>query len=197
MEKNNSNNVEIWKDIPGYEGLYQVSDLGNVKSLDRRVVKNDGRVTNYKSKMLKTFTTGKNRLYVNLTSKGKMKKYQVHVLVALAFIGERPEGYDVCHIDGNSLNCKLSNIKYDTRNQNGIDIYRYGKKAGPGKLTIEQVIEIRNLYSTGNYKQKELAKIFKVSQSSIWNIINRKRFAWLNDDGSITETSTAIKYYSA
>ncbi|MFK3833068.1 NUMOD4 motif-containing HNH endonuclease [Staphylococcus saprophyticus] len=197
MEKNKSNNVEIWKDIPGYEGLYQVSNMGNVKSLERKVTKIDGSVTEYKSIILKSFTSGKGRLYVNLSCNGIQKKCQVHVLVALTFIGERPENYDVCHIDGNPRNCKLSNLKYDTRNQNGIDIYRYGKKAGPGKLTIKQVLEIRKLYKTGKYRQKDLAKIYKVSQSSIGHIINKKRFAWLNDDGTIAENDTAIKAYFA
>ncbi|WP_413475887.1 hypothetical protein, partial [Staphylococcus equorum] len=72
--------------------------------------------------------------------------------------------------------------------------YRYGRKASPGKLTIEQVLEIRKLYSTGIYRQLDLSKMFDVSQSSIGNIINRKRFDWLKDDGTIEESETKIVY---
>ena len=172
---------EDWKEIKGYEGLYQVSNLGRIKSLKLN-----------KEKILTPHITGKNRLYINLRKEGKTKKLQVHVLVAEAFIGERPEGYDICHIDGDCLNNKLSNIRYDTRNQNSIDYYRQGKKAPNGKLSIEQVLEIRKLYNTGKYKQWELAEKFNVSNMNISLIVTRKTYSWLNDDGTIEESKTII-----
>ena len=172
---------ESWKDIPGYEGIYQVSDLGRIKSLRTK-----------KEKILTPHNTGKNRFYINLRKDGKMKKLQVHVLVALAFIGERPEGYDVCHIDGDCLNNELSNIRYDTRNQNSIDYYRQGKKAPNGKLSIEEVLEIRRMYSTDNYTLQDIADKFNMSNVGISLIIRRKRFGWLNDDGTIDKSETRV-----
>lgn len=183
MEKVNNKVIqyEDWKEIKGYEGLYQVSNLGRIKSLKLN-----------KEKILTPHITGKNRLYINLRKEGKAKKLQVHVLVAEAFIGERPEGYDICHIDGDCLNNKLSNIRYDTRNQNSIDYYRQGKKAPNGKLSIEQVLEIRRLYNTGNYTLKSIADKFSMSIGGISLIVKRKRFGWLNDDGTIENSKTKI-----
>ena len=183
MEKLNNKVIqyEDWKEIKGYEGLYQVSNLGRIKSLKLN-----------KEKILTPHITGKNRLYINLRKEGKTKKLQVHVLVAEAFIGERPEGYDICHIDGDCLNNKLSNIRYDTRNQNSIDYYRQGKKAPNGKLSIDEVLEIRRMYNTGNYTLQDIADKFSMSKAGISLIIRRKRFGWLNDDGTIEESKTII-----
>lgn len=184
---------EVWKDIPGYEGLYQVSDLGRVRSLDR--IKWNGKSEFViKGKILKTSYRNKNnREYVELTDENKKRtKINIHILVAIAFIGPRPESYAVCHIDGNPLNNKLSNIRYDSNRQNQIDVYRQGRKSGNGKLTIEQVLEIRKLYSTGDYTKTKLGEMFEVHSATIGKIINRKRFSWLNDDGSISESKTAV-----
>ena len=182
---------EVWKDITGYEGLYQVSDLGRVRSLDKTV--NNSRGYYFKEgKNLKTIKGNDNRQYVNLSVRGIVKRYSIHSLVALAFIGERPEGYHVCHLNGDSLDNRLSNIRYDIASQNEIDKYRYGKKSGRGKLSIEQVLEIRKLYSTNEYTQQKLADIYKVARSTIGYVLREDTFKWLNDDGSIDESDTAV-----
>lgn len=178
---NEVSQYEIWKDIHSYEGLYQASNLGRFKSLKFG-----------KEKILTPHVTGRNRLYVNLSKEGKMKKLQVHVLVALTFIGERPEGYDICHIDGDCLNNESSNLRYDTRNQNSIDYYRQGKKAPNGKLSIDEVLEIRKMYNTGDYTLQDIADKFSMSNSGISLIIRRKRFGWLNDDGTIDDSGTRV-----
>jgi len=184
---------EVWKDIPGYEGKYQVSDLGRVRSLDREVIYKDGRIGSYKGQILKPRNVGNGRLGVALTKDFKRKNYKVHILVALTFIGERPKGYDVCHIDSNPLNNKLNNLRYDTRNQNNIDTYRTGEsKKGMGKLTLEQVMSIRKLYQAEKYNVRELSELFKVTPENIRLIINRVSFQWLNDDGTIQESNTAV-----
>ncbi|MBM6630318.1 HNH endonuclease [Mammaliicoccus vitulinus] len=185
-------NKEIWKAIPGFEGLYEVSDLGRVRSLDREVIYKDGRVRIYKGEILKQYINTHERLKVNLSKDNKAYTKHPHSLVALAFIGERPENYHVCHIDGDLTNNKLTNIRFDTASQNAIDIYRYGKKSGTGKLSIEQVLEIRQLYTTGKYSQRELAQEFNVSRVNINYIVTRKSFTWLNDDGTIDESHTAV-----
>ena len=185
-------NKEIWKDIKGYEGLYQVSNLGRVKSMDREVIYSNGRVVNYKGRILKQVNNRAGRKQVFLYKDGKATNQRVHILVAESFIGERPKDYDVCHIDGDYTNNKLSNIRYDTKSQNRIDYYRQGSKSGTGKLSIEQALEIRRLYATGDYKQRELAEMFGINRSSICAVVNRKSFTWLNDDGTIEESQTAV-----
>ena len=76
---------EIWVDIKGYEGLYQVSNLGKVRSVDREVIRN-GRITKLKGKVLKQNVDSKGYLCVNLSKENKTKTVRVHRLIAIAFI---------------------------------------------------------------------------------------------------------------
>ena len=184
--------VEVWKDITGYEGYYQVSNSGNVKSLDRVVKHRTSGFLTLKGKLLKPRKSTQDRKYVDLNKNKKAKRFYIHTLVAQTFIGERPKGYDICHINGNNQDNRLENLRYDTKGQNQIDIYRQGGKHGLGKLSIEQVLEIRQLYATGEYTHFELAKKFNVSQNTTQRVVKRQSFFWLNDDGTIEESKTEI-----
>jgi hypothetical protein len=99
---------EIWKDIPGYIGLYQVSNWGNVKSLLRggRILKNDISICGYY----------RVTLYLN----NKSKHMKVHKLVAMAFLGHIPNGHNevVNHIDNNPLNNNLNNLEIVSQRYN-------------------------------------------------------------------------------
>ena len=174
---------EIWKPVINYEGLYEVSNRGNVKSLNY--------CRSGEEKLLNPRLNSNKRLFITLSKNKKKKHYTIHSLVAQAFIGERPEGYDVCHIDGDKLNNNLQNLKYDTRSQNNIDIYRYGSKNPNGKLSPDEVIEMRKMYATGKYTHKDLVEIFNVNQSSISKIINGKTFSWIDVEG-ISKSNTAV-----
>ena len=183
---------EVWKDIPGYEGLYQASDQGKIRSLDREVVSSIGRVRKFKGKILKFKYYKTGRPCVELYKNGKSKMYKPYYLILLTFVGERPEGYNVAHLDGNFLNNQLSNIRYDTGSENQIDFYRQGKKSNTGKLSIDEVLEIRRLYATGEYKQRELAEMYRITRANIGSITRKETFSWLNDDGTIQESNTAV-----
>ena len=114
-------NKETYKDIPGYEGQYQVSVRGNVRSLDRI----DARGYNRKGKPMRYSLTAKGGYrQVSLCKGGKIKCYTVHKLVALTFIGPRPEGMDIDHWDKDPSNNKLCNLNYMTHADN---IYRSKK----------------------------------------------------------------------
>ena len=185
---------EIWKDIPNYEGYYQVSNLGRVKSLDRIITYSNGKEVYTKGKIIKQSKDSHNRLRLILNKNGKKKNYFVHSLVALAFIGERPKDYVVAHCDGNNKNNDLSNLRYDTVRENSIDVFRHGQRIVTGKLSNEEVLEIRKLYKTGDYTQVDIAKMYNVRHCTISKIIRRETFNWLNDDGSIKESTTATTY---
>lgn len=186
---------ETWRDIPGYEGLYQASTLGRVRSVDRYIKYSNGREVFTKGKMLSlTLSKGNGRLQVNLSKNGKVEKTRPYVLVMLAFVGECPDNMEICHINGVKTDDRLENLKYDTISENRIDNYRYGSKNNRGKLSIEEVLEIRKLYKTGDYTQVDIAKMYNVKHYTIGRIIKRKTFAWLNDDGSIKESGTATTY---
>lgn len=106
---------EIWKDIKGYEGRYQVSNLGRVKSLTRNKIK--GKILTLKlSKLTKRSGTG--YLSVHLWKNGKGKYYTVHRLVWTAFNGEIPKGLQVNHIDENHLNNCIENLNLMTSKEN-------------------------------------------------------------------------------
>ncbi|VEV88292.1 HNH homing endonuclease [Staphylococcus phage HMGUsa2] len=177
---------EIWKDIRGYEGLYQVSNFGRVRSLDR-VIKDKGGDRKQKGRELKGRNT-KWSLSVSLCSKGKCKSFSIHYLVALMFIGERPKGALICHNDGDYKNNRADNIRYDTERENMIDMYRQGGKSPIGKLSTEQVLEIKKLLSSKELSQRKIAEKFNVDPSTISRIASGKNFSWLNTDGTIQKT---------
>lgn len=184
---------EIWKDIPGYEGYYQVSSFGRIKSLERLIVYKDGRKRIYPSVIIKDRNKDGFARIITLKKDNKGKTFTVNHLVMLSFVGEPPEGYEICHNDGNHKNNRLDNLRYDTRSENRIDNYRYGRRASKGKLSIEEVLQIRNKYKNENITHKELSNIYKVNKSCIGKIIRKENFSWLNDDGTINKSKTQMK----
>lgn len=125
---------EIWKDIVGYEGLYQVSNLGRVKRVSRYVDHKDGKHEFLKEKILKTSI---DKMYerVGLMKNGKRIKYFIHRLVAIAFIPNPFNFPEINHKDENKLNNNVSNLEWCTRSynckygniQNKKNKYRYKK----------------------------------------------------------------------
>lgn len=102
---------EIWKSIKGYEVIYEISNLGRVKSLSRLIIKSKG---SYVSKeLILNPSISNSRLYVGLYSEEKIYKVQVSVLVAIAFLNHTPNGYKIVvdHIDNNPLNNRVDNLQ--------------------------------------------------------------------------------------
>ena len=106
---------EIWKEIPGYEGLYQVSSLGRFKALSR-VRKGIYGNRIYKERLLSPKVNFDRYYYVTLTKEGKKTSYRAHRLVALAFLGDSNLVID--HIDGNPLNNEVTNLRYVSQAEN-------------------------------------------------------------------------------
>ena len=132
-----------WKDIPGYEGRYQASTDGQIRSVDRcvRVVAHGKEAKRLvRGRILKAAPycpAGHLSVVLGHHANGS----PVHQLVALTFMGPRPEGMDVCHNDGDPTNNAVSNLRYDTRSENNRDITRQGKR----KLSPEDVQQIRKM----------------------------------------------------
>ena len=180
---------EIWKDIPGYEGVYQVSSIGRVRSVDRVVTRRDGRDFFKKGQIQKLQNNGHGYLYKQLKHKGKIKNCYIHKLVLLTFKKERPKGMVICHLDGDTTNNRLDNLRYDTPLENNIDQFRHGTKKG--KLSEEDVIKVRKMYKEG-FKTKQIAEYFNVGRWIVQRINNDKNYSWLNDDGTIRESENSI-----
>ncbi len=122
---------EIWKDVVGYEGLYQVSNLGRVKSLDRVIIRKDGRKDRIKGRMLK-FYNNKGYLHVDICKNGAYKKCKVHRLVAETFIDNPMSLSFVNHIDENKSNNTVENLEWCTQSYNN----SYGTAQSRAKETI-------------------------------------------------------------
>ena len=172
-----SNPTEVWKDIPGYEDRYQVSNLGRVRSLPHKVRGRCPSGTEFwrvsPGKMLRPGRMPSGHLSVSL---GRHNSLCVHYLVLLAFVGPRPDGYDVCHIDGNPENNTLENLRYDTRTENILDVFRNGGMWR--KLTLKDIEEIDDLLSRG-LSGVEISARYNVSQSTVSMIKHRRYKACL------------------
>ena len=122
---------EIWKDIKDYEGVYQVSNIGNVKSLSRwRVNGTTGYIT--KEKNLAKSDNGGGYLVVSLHKDKKQKNFKVHQLVAIAFLNHIPNGYNgliVDHISNNKLDNRIENLQITSARHNSSK----DKKGGTSK----------------------------------------------------------------
>ena len=108
---------EIWRDIKGYEGYYQVSNIGSVKSLERTVRNGRG----YKiipEKILEGYDNGNGYLYVKLCKEGKRNQYRINRLVAMAFIPNPNNLPEVNHKDENPKNNCVDNLEWCTRQYN-------------------------------------------------------------------------------
>lgn len=109
---------EIWKDIANYEGIYQVSNLGNIRSVDRVVFFKDGRKRFYKGKIRPlTFNKKRGYFYVSFKLKGCTKTFSIHSLVFKAF-NECDSNLVIDHIDNDRKNNKLCNLQQITQRHN-------------------------------------------------------------------------------
>lgn len=117
--QNSTGDDERWVPAPGFEGHYLVSSEGRVHSLKRR--KHDG------SPIFVNWKTDRyGYAIVDLWREGKAARRRVHVLVAGAFLGQRPDGQEVRHLDGDSANPRLANLAYGTRAENRRDRIGHG-----------------------------------------------------------------------
>jgi len=126
---------------------------------------------------------GRSSLYLNvaLGCCGRSRKFRVHRLVWMAFHGEIPSDREINHKDGDKLNNHLSNLELVTTQQNALHAHRTGlmnpargERVGSAKLTSGEVIEIRALYSSGEWSTRKLAPLFNVSYHQVWMIVTRK-----------------------
>jgi|SRR6266850_3551643 len=166
---------EIWKDIEGYEGYYQVSNMARVKSLEKRV---EGRRGILSERILMPQFNG-HYYHFRLTISNEPKMHLLHRLVAAAYI-PNPNNYRIVnHLDGDKLNCMPRNLEWTTvlgNTRHAIDtlgIVFGGEKHHSAKLNETGVREIIALYNAG-CRIKDIASKFRVSKTNIKYIIKRK-----------------------
>lgn len=169
--------MEIYKSVLGYEGIYEVSNLGNVRSLDRIVIYKDGRKRLWKGVLMTGGKTPTGYEFVSLKISGKVNQQYIHRLVAFHFIPNSENKKTVNHIDGNKSNNAMFNLEWNTPSENSIHAVKLGlSKCGENctysKLTNKKVLEIRENKHRLCYEY--LSLIYGVSAGCIANIIKRK-----------------------
>jgi NUMOD4 motif-containing protein/HNH endonuclease len=149
--------AEEWRPVPGYEGVYEVSDHGRVHSI-ARILRNGRRM---KGCMLKPWINPWGYPVVGLRLDGAQIFRPVHRLVALAFLGPTPEGQEVRHLDGDSSNCALTNLAYGTHRENVQDSLRHGTNRNARKTYCDDGHEFTpdNIYwNSGGRRCKTCTK---------------------------------------
>lgn len=137
--------MEIWKDIKGFNGLYQVSNLGRVKKTYRKLTRLVNPKYATKEIILKGGIFSNGYLFVSLTTdKYKYKSHLVHRLVAEAFIENPLNKTDVNHIDGNKQNNKVENLEWVTRSENLAHAVKIGLVKNQCKIIRKVIIEKEN-----------------------------------------------------
>jgi len=170
---------EIWKPVRRYEGLYKVSNYGQVKSLARLRRHNNKILGKWCKRILKISLRKDKTIIASLWKNNKGKNFIVARLVAAAFIPNPLNKPCVNHIDNNPSNNKINNLEWCTHKENYAHSAKqkrncYGERNGFSKLKEKDIINIRKKYMKFSKKTNtcSLAKKYKVCQASIWGIIN-------------------------
>lgn len=175
--------TEKWIDIDEWVGYYQISNFGNVRSIDREIFnKGNGSICKQKGKLLKPNITKFGYAYVGFFKSGekKIKSVYIHKLVAKHFCDGYKVGLEVNHIDGIRNNNHYKNLEWVTRSENIRDSYkrngsRYGELGSNSKLNNKDIGVIASLYDFG-VSQHIIAEAFGVSQATISNLIKNKTY---------------------
>ena len=166
---------EIWRDVIGYEGLYQVSNLGRIKSFHG------------KFERIMTIDLCKSSGYakISLSKNRHSKTFNVHRLVAIAFIPNPQNKPQINHKNGNKLDNRVENLEWSTCSENtqhafdtGLAKILRGVNNGAAKLTAAQIAEIRSMCVIGDKNSgiRSLARKFNVSEHTIFRIIHFETF---------------------
>ncbi len=172
-----------WRDIPGFEGYYQVSDNGEVRSVKRTVYNSKGFFVTRESHVLCPNRQRCGYLKVTLCVENKHYTRLIHQLVGMAFLGYTLNGHKLTinHKDGNKRNNSVANLEIVSMTTNRrhaimLDLWNQrGTKSVKAKLAPHDLVEIRARYVKGGVTQKELAEMFNVSKSTIGRVIRCQR----------------------
>ncbi len=185
---------EIWKSISGYEGQYDVSSKGRVRSYWKRV---GGRTVLCSSpQSIKSQRLSHHGYWLVTLSKRKTKK--VHRLVLETFIGCCPKGMECCHTNGICTDNRQENLRWDTHKNNMVKdggakkIIGIGEKHLRAKLTNSDVFNIKEMIATHKIQKQKIAAMYHVSPATVSLICSGKTWKHIQTTGIRSEHWRAI-----
>lgn len=173
--------MEEWKEIPGYEGLYECSNFGKVRTCPIHITTECGYYVFSDREEVNQFQRGK-YLDVYLVKGPEIKMHRVHKLVLWTFVGfppdNKPHGR---HLDDQKNNNRLDNLAWGSAQENVQDairngVFQMGSRHRCSQMTEETAQEILDKFQTGNFKQSQLARDYGVSRHAIYKLIHRKSY---------------------
>jgi len=185
--------MEKWKDIKGYGGRYQVSNHGRIRSLPYTITRSNGRKLSVQGAVLRSCRMFDGKYpAVRLISGSKVRKVNIHRLVAEAFL-DNPEGKPIVnHIDGDTTNNLSTNLEWVTHQENIQHSFDVGLATGAAgsanpcaKLDEFAVVNILRLSEKKGMTNKVLSEMFGVSQTIISDIKNGKRWVHVGRDEAV------------
>lgn len=173
--------IEEWRPVVGYEGFYEVSSLGRIKSVERIVPNGRGGCKRMKAKFLTPNGHRSQRyLSITLSKESRVKRLSVHRVVLEAFIGPCPDGMEALHGDGGPYDNRLQNLRWGTRTENCNDKWAQGSMPH-GELHHKTTLNKCQVLAIRQDKRplSEISKEYKISKSCISAIKNKRTWAWL------------------
>lgn len=176
---------EYYVDIEGFEGYYQVSNYGSVRSLDRVIKEKTGKTRTIKGLVLKPRINRRGYQNVDLKKQGKRKTVSAHKLVAQAFLSNPDNKPTVNHLNGIKTDNNVNNLEWATHSENLSHAHNIRLRKSPvdilsknyhRKLNSQQVLVIKHLLKIGKLTHKEIAKIFNVGRSTISEINSGRKW---------------------
>lgn len=176
---------ERWLPIPGWEGFYEASDLGHVRSLTRTYTVSSGKERTFLGRVLK-LKIKKAHVQVELSKHTRKRAYTVHLLVLMAFVGPRPVGMECRHLNGDFRDNRLENLAWGTRQENADDKKRHGtdlrgERSNFAKRTEAEVLAIREAHAAGE-SVRSISERTGVPKPTVRHIVSR--YSWQHLDGA-------------
>jgi hypothetical protein len=170
--------TEQWRPVVGFEGCYEVSDHGQIRSVDQNLIRKNGTRYTHKGRVLSPDSRKYGHRYVVLKVNQQATHVYVHRVVLEAFVGPCPEGMECRHLDGNSANNQVDNLKWGTPSENRADIIRHGNDHQLKKTHCPQRHEYGETYiRPGDGRRERICKECAKAHSRATKQRRRERVA--------------------
>jgi len=172
---------EIWKEVAGYEGLYEASNLGRIRSVPRTLIDGLGRARRYRSKILTGGVSDKGYWAVMMCRGSVQRMTLISRLVAETFIPNPDGKAEVNHKDGNKNDNSVNNLEWMTHQENSLHrnaVLRknIGDKNYGAKMTNETVMEMRKMREETGYAYRIIAEKFGLNENTIYRAITKRHW---------------------